>query len=95
MKVLKGAKSVKVPEAIGEIVSIGWDAGVREMRGPLYMLALIPMADLMEKRENSPQLVGRPVLAAYDHMKLRLHIFPASDTRGDLRVHYFPAMKEF
>jgi hypothetical protein len=96
MKLEPGKCDYPLPDC-GMIERVLLDEGARENRGMIYPLMPITPASWTEMRGDPkmpPQYLARPVYFAWFGPDIGLKIWPAPEAAHDLRVQYFPHMKE-
>ena len=89
MKVPAETESIVMPEPIGLLVYVAWQCV--HMRERLLALRI---DEMNRKRRQTPGLLGRPEFFYFEEDKNTMHLFPAPDTAGELKVGFHPPAKE-
>ena len=95
MKIEPGKCEYPLPDC-GYNESVCLDEGEREMRGHVYPMIFISPLRWAEMRGDprKPPTRGRPVYFAWFGDDTQIRIYPAPASEGELRIRYYPHLRE-
>jgi len=95
IKLVPGRCEYPLPDC-GLLESVAVDAGVREMRGILYVLQRFTPEQWGQIRGDptKPPTCGMPLYFAWFETLEELRVYPAPAEAHELRVRYYPHLRE-
>jgi hypothetical protein len=98
MKFERGQNNAKLPQDVGMLVHFSW----AYERHPRFGYALIVLSHdefikqtvKADAAQDEEIILGRPALVTIDETDMTVHVWPAADDAGNLKVAYYPHMKE-
>ncbi len=96
MKLLKGSDTVTLNDGVGQIVSAHLlDEDFR--RHHIMMMGESALLRVIRDHPKTEDVFGRPMYAAFEQVgpdKCIFTIFPAAEKDYELKIRYYPHMKE-